>query len=140
MAPRNIHYASLLDVAQRLHARELSPVDLTEHMLKRIRVKDKKLRSYATVTEELARQQAKKAEKEILLGRIRSPLHGVPIAVKDLCYTKRLSTAAGMVIHKNFKPKYNATVVQRFADAGAVLLGKLQMTEGAFAEHHPDIS
>ena len=140
MAPRNIHYASLLDVAQRLHARELSPVDLTEHMLKRIRVKDKKLRSYATVTEELARQQAKKAEKEILLGRIRSPLHGVPIAVKDLCYTKGLSTAAGMVIHKNFKPKYNATVVQRFADAGAVLLGKLQMTEGAFAEHHPDIS
>ena len=65
MAPRNIHYASLLDVAQRLHARELSPVDLTEHMLMRIRVKDKKLKSYATVTARLARQQAKKAEQEI---------------------------------------------------------------------------
>ena len=140
MAPRNIHYASLLDVAQRLHARELSPVDLTEHMLKRIRVKDKKLKSYATVTERLARQQAKKAEQEIYGGRIRGPLHGVPIAVKDLCFTKGIPTAAGMTIHQNFKPKYNATVVQRFADSGAVLLGKLQMTEGAFSEHHPDVS
>ena len=140
MAPRNIHFASLLDVAQRLHARELSPVDLTEHMLKRIRGKDKKLRSYATVTEELARQQAKRAEQEIYRGRIRGPLHGIPIAVKDLCFTKGIPTAAGMPIHQTFKPKYNATVVQRFADSGAVLLGKLQMTEGAFSQHHPDVS
>ena len=140
MAPRNIHFASLLDVAQRLHAKEFSPVDLTEHMLKRIRAKDRKIKAYATVTEELARQQAKKAEQEISRGRIRGPLHGVPIAVKDLCFTRGIPTAAGMPIHAKFKPRYNATVVQRFADSGAVLLGKLQMTEGAFSEHHPDVS
>ena len=56
MAPRNTHFASLLDVARRLHAKEFSPVDLTEHMLKRIRAKDRKIKAYATVTEELARQ------------------------------------------------------------------------------------
>ena len=140
MALRNIHFASLLDVAHRLHAKEFSPVDLTEHMLKRIRAKDRKIKAYATVTEELARQQAKKAEQEISRGRIRGPLHGVPIAVKDLCFTRGIPTAAGMPIHANFKPRYNSTVVQRFAKSGAVLLGKLQMTEGAFSEHHPDVS
>ncbi|MDA1101475.1 MAG: amidase [Proteobacteria bacterium] len=140
MVTKKAHFGSLLDVAQRLHAGELSPVELTEHMLKRIAAKDKRLKSYATVTADLAMRQAKKAEKEILQGRIRGPLHGVPIAVKDLCYTKGIATAAGMAIHKAFKPAFDATVVKRFADAGAVLLGKLQMTEGAFADHHPDIA
>jgi len=140
MALRNAHYRSLLDVAQQLHAKTLSPVELTDHMLKRIAAKDRRLKSYATITADLALKQAKKAEKEIQRGRIRGPLHGVPIAVKDLCYTKGIATAAGMAIHKAFKPKFDATVVKRFADAGAVLLGKLQMTEGAFADHHPDIA
>jgi amidase len=140
MATRNAHYGSLLDVAQKLHAKKLSPVELTEHMLKRISAKDKRLKSYATVTADLAMKQAKKAEKEILQGRSRGPLHGVPIAVKDLCYTKGITTAAGMAIHKAFRPKFDATVVKRFADAGAILLGKLKMTEGAFADHHPDIA
>ncbi|MBT7665580.1 MAG: Asp-tRNA(Asn)/Glu-tRNA(Gln) amidotransferase GatCAB subunit A, partial [Rhodospirillaceae bacterium] len=88
MVVRNAHYGSLLDVAQRLRAKEISPVELTEYMLKRISTKDKRLKSYATVTADLAMKQAKKAEKEILGGRSRGPLHGVPIAVKDLCYTK----------------------------------------------------
>ena len=139
MIARRAHYNSLLDIAQRLHAKKISPVELTEYMLKRIATKDRRLKSFATVTEGLARKQAKKAEREIQGGRIRGPLHGVPIAVKDLCYTRGIPTAAGMTIHKEFKPKFNATVVRRFVDAGAVLLGKLQMTEGAFAEHHPDI-
>jgi amidase len=59
--------------------------------------------------------------------------------VKDLCYTKGVITSAGMPIHSKFKPSYDATVVRRLHSAGAVLLGKLQMTEGAFAEHQPDI-
>jgi amidase len=63
----------------------------------------------------------------------------VPIAVKDLCYTRGIPTAGGMKIHRDFKPRFDATVVKRLADAGAVLLGKLQLTEGAFADHHPDV-
>ncbi|HKU98890.1 MAG TPA: amidase, partial [Vineibacter sp.] len=61
----------------------------------------------------------------------------VPIAVKDLCWTKDVPTAAGMTIHKDHRPREDATVVRRLADAGAVLLGKLQLTEGAYADHHP---
>jgi len=140
MGTKNAHYSGLMDIAQQLHGKKISPVELTEHMLKRIAAKDKRLKSYATITADLAMKQARKAEGEIQRGRIRGPLHGVPIAVKDLCYTRGIPTAAGMAIHKSFRPTFNATVVKRFADAGAVLLGKLQMTEGAFADHHPDIT
>ena len=74
-----------------------------------------------------------------MIGRrqLLSQLHGVPIAVKDLCYTKGVPTSAGMPLHRDFVPTYDATVVRRLRDAGAVLLGKLQLTEGAFADHHP---
>lgn len=140
MAARDVHYLELVDVGKRLHSKEISPVELTKAMLKRIDKTDGKLKAYATVMAESALKEAEKAEGEIAKGKIRSPLHGVPIAVKDLCFTKGVVTAAGMTIHKDFKPKFDATVVKRFRDAGAVVLGKLQMTEGAFAEHHPDIA
>ena len=139
MAPRNLHYLDAVEVGRRMHAKELSPVEVTKAMLARIKRTDKKLRSYARVTDKLALAQAKKAEGQILKGNIKGPLHGVPIAVKDLCYTKGIVTSAGMPIHNKFKPTFDATVVKRFAQAGAVLLGKLQLTEGAFADHHPDI-
>ncbi len=140
MTPRNLHYLDAVEVGRRMHAKEISPVEVTKAILARIKKADKKLGAYARMTEKLALQQARKAEAEIANGRIRGPLHGVPIAVKDLCYTKGIVTSAGMPIHGKFKPKHDATVVKRFAQAGAVLLGKLQLTEGAFANHHPEIS
>ena len=140
MAPKNNHYRTLLDVSRLLHNKTISPVELTQQMLRRIKTKDRKLNSYSLVTPELAIRQAKKAEQEIAKGKVRGPLHGVPIAVKDLCYTRGIPTAAGMSINKNFKPNFDSTVVKRLSNAGAILLGKLQMTEGAFAEHHPDVS
>jgi len=139
MATKNNHYRTLLDVARLLHNKSISPVELTQQMLRRIKTKDRKLKSYALVTPELAIRQAKKAEQEIAKGNVRGPLHGVPIAVKDLCFTRGIPTAAGMSINRNFKPKFDSTVVKKLANAGAILLGKLQMTEGAFAEHHPDV-
>ena len=72
-------------------------------------------------------------------GEIRRPLHGVPIAVKDLCWTQGVPTAAGMTIYKDFRPTEDATVVRKLYAAGAIILGKLQLTEGAWAEHHPQI-
>jgi amidase len=140
MSAHDLHYLGLVDVARRLEVGALSPVALTEVMLKRIEELDGRLKSYATVTPELALKQARDAEGEIRRGNYRGPLHGVPIAVKDLCYTKGIPTAAGMAIHKTFEPSYDATVVERFRDAGAVLLGKLQLTEGAFADHHPSVT
>ncbi|MEQ9642216.1 MAG: amidase [Alphaproteobacteria bacterium] len=139
MAKTDLTQLELTDVARRLAKKEVSPVELTKAVLRRIEKTDKKLSSYALVTADLALKQAKKAEAELAKGRVKGPLHGVPIAVKDLCCTKGIVTAAGTKVHGKFKPKLDSTVVARFAAAGAVLLGKLQMTEGAFAEHHPDV-
>src|SRR5262249_538774 len=94
---------------------------------------------YATLTTDLALAQAGQADTEIARGEYRGPLHGVPIAVKDVCHTKGIPTAAGIAIHKDYRPEQDATVVTRLHGAGAVLLGKLQMTEGAWAPHHPSI-
>lgn len=109
-------------------------------MLERITRLEPSLHSYATVTPELAFAQARQAETEIAQGRYRGPLHGIPVAVKDICNTAGVVTAAGMPIHASHVPAFDATVVKRLADAGAVPLGKLQLTEGAFVNHHPTIT
>jgi amidase len=136
----DLHYATLVEVAAAIRSRKVSPVEVTRAMLDRIAKLDPALHSYATVTPELALAQAKAAEAEIAAGNHRGPLHGVPIAVKDLCYTAGIVTAAGMTIHADHLPTFDATVVKRLADAGAVLLGKLQLTEGAFVSHHPTVT
>ncbi|MDX1403111.1 MAG: amidase [Woeseiaceae bacterium] len=133
-----LHYASLEDIAAMLQAREVSPLELTEMMLQRIELVDGTLKSYATVTAERALQAAGKAEQEIAAGRYRGPLHGVPIAVKDLCYTRGVPTMGGMAVLADFVPDYDATAVARLESAGAVLLGKLNLTEGALLGYHRD--
>ncbi len=136
----DLHYASLLEVSAAIQSRKVSPLELARSMLDRIAKIDASLRSYALITNELALAQAAAAEKEIAAGRYRGPLHGVPIAVKDICDTAGVVTAAGMTIHADNVPDHDATVVRRLRDAGAVLLGKLQNTEGAFVNHHPRIT
>ena len=133
------HYLSIAELARLLAARKLSPVELTEAMLRRIERVDPALNSYALVTPELALAQARAAEQMIGRRQILSQLHGVPIAVKDLCWTEGFATAAGMPLHRDFIPSVDATVVRKLREAGVVLLGKLQLTEGAFADHHPDV-
>jgi amidase len=140
MTDEQLFFLEFSALTRLLHMRKLSPVELTKNLLERIAQVDPHLKSYALVTPELALAQARDAEKLLMQHRILGPLHGVPIAVKDLCYTKGIATAAGMPIHRNFTPTFNGTVVSRLRDAGAILLGKLQMTEGAFADHHPDIA
>ncbi len=135
-----LHYLEIAEVARLLASRKVSPVELTREMLRRVERLDPELKSYARVTPELALEQARAAEQMIGRRQILSQLHGVPIAVKDLCYTKGVVTAAGMPLHRDFVPGFDATVVTRLREAGAILLGKLQLTEGAFADHHPDIT
>ena len=134
-----LHYLEIHELARLLAARKVSPVELTQDMLRRIERLDPALKSYACVTHELALAQARRAEQMIGNRQILSQLHGVPIAVKDLCYTEGIVTAAGMPLHRDFIPTFDATVVRKLREAGAVLLGKLQLTEGAFADHHPDV-
>ena len=133
-----LHFASLTEVAALLKAGELSPVELTQMMLERIDRVDDELKSYATVTSERALKAARQAELEILAGNYRGQLHGIPIAVKDLCFTKGTRTMGGMGVLKDFVPDYDATVISRLESAGAVLLGKLNLTEGAMLGYHRD--
>jgi amidase len=135
-----IHFASLLDTAGLIESRQLSPVEVTRSMLDRIEAVDGRLRSYATVMADRAIEAARKAEHEIAGGTYRGPLHGMPIAVKDLCFTKGTRTMGGTGVFKDFMPTYDGTVVSRLERAGAVLLGKLNLTEGAMAGYHPDFA
>lgn len=139
MGSNEWHYFELLDIGRRIQSKEISPVEATRAQLDRIGKLDGQLKSYATMMAEQALADARQAETEIGKGNIRGPLHGVPIAVKDLCWTKGVPTAAGMTIHKDFKPDRDGTVVRKLREAGAVILGKLQLTEGAYADHHPKI-
>jgi amidase len=139
MTADDLYYLDLVDVGRQIQARQLSSLEVTQAVLERIARLDDHLKSYATLTANLAIAQAEKADVEIGKGIIRGPLHGVPIAVKDLFNTKGIRTAAGMPIRKEYLPDQDATVIARLRQAGAVLLGKLQMTEGAYAQHHPSI-
>ncbi len=133
-------FLEISELARLLASRKVSPVELTEGMLRRIERFDPGLKAYALVTPELALEQARSAEQMIGRRQILSQLHGVPIGIKDLCYTRGIATAAGMPMHRHFIPTYDATVVRRLREAGAIVLGKLQLTESAFADHHPDIA
>src|SRR3954452_4328077 len=139
MATTDLHYLGLVEVGRKIQAKELSPVEATKAMLGRIEQLDGKLKSYAHVMADTALAGAAVAEKEIAAGKIKGPLHGVPIAIKDLCWAKGAPAAHGMTIHRDFRPSEDATVVARLKDAGAIILGKLQQTEGAYADHHPKI-
>ncbi|MFT0171423.1 amidase [Paraburkholderia mimosarum] len=135
----DLHYLELLDIAQRIQSRTISSAEVTRTLLERIGTVDGKLRSYATVMSEQAMADAKQADTEIAANKIRGPLHGVPVSVKDLCWTKGVTTMAGMPIYRDFKPTEDGTVVEKLRAGGAVILGKLQMTEGAYVDHHPDV-
>lgn len=139
MAARDLHYLGLVDIGRKIQTKELSPVEATKAMLGRIEKLDGRLKSFAYVMADSALAEAAAAEKEIASGKIRGPLHGVPMAVKDLCWAKGAPAAHGMTIHRDFRPAEDATVVARLKDAGAIILGKLQQTEGAYADHHPMI-
>ena len=140
MAGNDLHYLELVDIGRRIQKKEISSVEATQAQLDRIAKLDGTLKSYATLMGDQALADARQADAEIARGTIRGPLHGVPIAVKDLCWTKGVPTAAGMTIYKDFKPNGDATVVKKLRNAGAVILGKLQLTEGAYADHHPKIT
>jgi len=130
-------YLSLHETARRIAAREVSPVDLTREMLARIAVVDPVLKSYATVMADSAMADAQTAAREIAAGRYRGPLHGVPIGIKDLCWTRGVRTMGGLAVRRSFVPQEDATVVTRLRAAGAVVLGKLNLSEGAAAGYNP---
>ncbi len=134
-----LHYASLTDVAGLLAAQEMRSAELTQQMLDRIAAVDGRLQSYVTVMADAAMASARRADDEIRAGKYRGPLHGVPIAAKDLCFTRGVRTMAGTKVFADFVPDFDATVIARLDAAGAVLLGKLVLCEGAFGPYYPGL-
>ncbi len=120
---------NLYEAAELLKTRQISPVELAQAHLARIAHLDPRLNSFITITPELALQQARKAEAEIGQGYYRGTLHGIPLALKDLFETQGIRTTAGSTFFADYIPEADAAVVQKLRDAGAVLLGKLNMHE-----------
>jgi aspartyl-tRNA(Asn)/glutamyl-tRNA(Gln) amidotransferase subunit A len=128
----------LLTLADRIRRREVSPVEATERVLRRIAARDGTLNAFVTVLTEEALADARLAEAEIAAGDYRGPLHGVPLSVKDLFYTKGTRTTAASRVLANHVPEEDATVVRQLRRAGTVIVGKTNMLEFAYAAVHPD--
>jgi len=138
---------SLLTTSKQIEIGEISPVELTLEMLQRIAKRDGDFHCYVTILADSALDQARTARNEIANGRYRGPLHGIPIAIKDLFFTEGAPTSCGSAMMANWIPDQDltsgyanpptATVVHKLTDAGAILLGKLHLTEFAMRWHHP---
>ena len=123
---------SLVDAARQVRAGQVSPVDLVEAALARIRATDGRLRSYITVFEEQALQVAKAAELMISAGHDLGPLHGIPIALKDNIALRGTRTTAGSKVLGDWLPDADATIATRLRRAGAIFIGKTNMHEFAW--------
>jgi aspartyl-tRNA(Asn)/glutamyl-tRNA(Gln) amidotransferase subunit A len=119
-------------LAPLLAHKQVSPVELVQAYLDRILTLDERLHAYITVCAEEALAAARQAEAEISRGHYRGVLHGVPVAVKDQFLTKGIRTTGGTKIFRDLIPDVDATVIHRLRDAGAILLGKLNLSEFAF--------
>ena len=123
---------SILETSELLRKGTVSPVELTSECLARIEKLNPKLNAFITVTAESALAQARQAEAEIRRGEWRGPLHGIPLALKDLIDTAGVLTTAATLIFKDRIPTEDAEVVRRLKAAGAVLLGKQNLHEFAY--------
>ena len=139
MDKKELPFLTASQLSRLIETKEVSPVEATEAYLDRIEAVDPKLNSYITVTGEQALEAARQAEHEIATSQHRGPLHGVPMAVKDQFNTAGIRTTGGSSILKDNIPDEDATVITNLKKAGAVMLGKLNMSEFAMAEiyNHP---
>jgi aspartyl-tRNA(Asn)/glutamyl-tRNA(Gln) amidotransferase subunit A len=122
-------YLTVRELGDQIRTRQLSPVELTQAYLDRSKKLGPQLNAYATLTPDLALQQARQAEDEISKGHYRGPLHGIPYAAKDLLAVKGYPTTWGAKPYQNQRFDYTATVINKLNEAGAVLLGKAAMIE-----------
>lgn len=134
-----LEFRELHEVSELIRSGRLSSREATQAMFDRIGELDSHLLSYATLMRETALAEADERDARLARGDWLGPLHGVPLAIKDLAFTHDAPTGGGTTIYADFRPDFDATVVARLRAAGAVILGKLRLTEGAFTGHHPDL-
>ncbi|MGH2417506.1 MAG: amidase, partial [Candidatus Limnocylindria bacterium] len=129
MTADDLAFLTTAEQGLRIRRRELSPVEVTQAYLDRIERWNPVLNAYITVTADQALVAAREAEGEVMAGRYRGPLHGIPFGVKDQIYTTGVRTTAASPILADFVPDRNATVVDRLDEAGAILIGKQNLDE-----------
>jgi aspartyl-tRNA(Asn)/glutamyl-tRNA(Gln) amidotransferase subunit A len=127
-----IYQWDLATLAKSIREKEVSPVETAAALLKRIEKVDKKLNAFITVLHDEVMTSAKQSEQEVMDGKIRGPLHGVPVGLKDIVYTKGIRTTMGSESFKNHLPGYDAAVVEKLKGAGALIIGKLNTHQFAY--------
>jgi aspartyl-tRNA(Asn)/glutamyl-tRNA(Gln) amidotransferase subunit A len=129
--PTDLHWLTIADAARQIERRLLSPVELADAVIARVEALDPQLNAFLLPTPEKAREQARIAEREIMAGGYRGPLHGIPFGLKDIYCTAGIRTTSHSRICADYVPTEDATTVTRLYQAGAVLLGKLATHEFA---------
>lgn len=132
MNDRDLAFMTIAEAGAKLRDKEIRSVQLIEILLDRINTHNDKLNAFMTVSDEIALGEATEADDEIDKGRYRGPLHGIPIAFKDLIATKGVRTTAGSKYYEDWVPDRDATVVAKLKNAGAVCLGKTGLNELAY--------
>jgi aspartyl-tRNA(Asn)/glutamyl-tRNA(Gln) amidotransferase subunit A len=129
----DLHELSIAELSRLIALRKLSPVELVAALIRRIEQHDAQTHAFITPTFDLAREQARQAEAEIVAGRLRGPLHGIPFGLKDIYDTQGILTSAHSRVFIDRIPARDATTTRKLREAGAVLLGKLATHEMAHA-------
>ena len=132
MASHDICWMSAVDLAKAIKRRKISPVEVIKTFLERIESINPTVNAYVTVTADSALAEAQRAEKAVMKGEELGPLHGVPVSVKDLIFTKGVRTTLGCKLLEDLVPEEDATNVARLKKAGAILLGKTNTSEFGF--------
>ncbi|MFC7392204.1 amidase [Scopulibacillus cellulosilyticus] len=132
MAEGSVLDWDFMTLAKAYKEKKVTPTEVVQMLINRIKVRNEKVNAFITVCFDHAMNVALKAEKEIMNGNIRSPLHGIPIGLKDLIFTKGIKTTMGSGVYKDFVPDYDAAVVTQLKQAGAVIIGKLNTHELAY--------
>ena len=132
MSPDSLTSLTLAQAAERIRSGSLSPVELTQAYLDRIAALDGRFNAFLTVFSDQALAAAREAASEIKAGRYRGPLHGIPYGIKDLVYTRSGATTAGSRVLADFRPGFDAGVIERLNAAGAIALGKTALHEFAY--------
>lgn len=132
MSPQDVPFLSIKEAAGLIRRKRLSPVELVRAVLARIDRMEPKIHAFVTLLAEEALVAARAAEREIARKKYRGPLQGIPVGVKDTHYTKGVKTTAATPALADFVPSFDATVVKRLKDAGAILLGKTALPEFSF--------
>src|SRR5215471_12491917 len=133
----NLEDLSLADAAAGIRSGELSPVDYVSHLLDRIDAIEPRLQAWVTIDRKTVLSQASELEIEARKKQFRGPLHGIPVGVKDIFYTKDLKTTMGTTAFADFVPTYDASVVKKLKHAGALIMGKCVTTILVFLDPGP---